>query len=295
VELDAFRRFLDAVEDWGIKRGQAVGTIRRSALEALADDPGPGAKIVAAFSLFPRSAWRVLPDGYDDKDIAAWRFRRRLSALRRPLLILSGADDPEVLLAPWLLREGFAYTVGNYFYGSLSDRHLGRAMQRYAGHARRRDGMAFNSEVAQKMSALGWKTRTEVSITKILSKRFDRNFGDVDVLAWNDSSGRILLMECKDLQFRKTHGEIAEQLSDFAGLVKPNGKRDLLRKHLDRVELLRAHPADLRRFLGIDRLGEIESHLVFRNPVPMQYVADREKQAYVIHTLASIESLTVGL
>lgn len=295
VELDAFRRFLDAVENWGIELQQPLATIRRSELVAMADDPVVGAKIVAAFGLFPRSSWRELPQGYDDKDIAAWRFRRRLSSLRRPLLHLSTTQDPEVLVAPGIVREGFSYAVGNYYYGSFPDWHLGPAMRRYAGHARRRDGMKFNAEVARKMDCLGWETQTEVGVTKIVGKRFDRNYGDVDVLAWNAVARRILVMECKDLQFRKTHGEIAEQLTDFAGAIKANGKPDLLRKHLDRVEILRSHHAAVCRFLGVDAASTIESHLVFRNPVPMQHVADRHKHSYVLHTLASIDSLSTGL
>lgn len=291
VELDAFRRFLDAVENWGIELRQPVGIIRRSQLEAMADDPVVGAKIVAAFSLLPRSSWRELPPGYNDKDIVAWRFRRRLSSLRRPLFHLSTTDDPEILVAPGFAREGFAYTVGNYFYGSYPDPHLGSAMRRYAGHARQRDGIEFNAEVARKMGGLGWETQTEVAITKIIGKRFDRNYGDVDVLAWNAAACRILVIECKDLQFRKTHGEIAEQLTDFAGIIKDDGKPDSLRKHLNRVEILRAHHAEVCSFLGIDAKSRVESHLVFRNPVPMQHVADRHTHDYVLHTLASLESL----
>ena len=291
VELDAFRRFFDAIEDWGMELRQPLGIIRRSRLEAMAEDPVMGAKIVAAFSLVPRSSWRELPEGYDDKDIAAWRFRRRLSSLRRPLFHLSTANDPEILVAPGFAREGFAYTVGNYFYGSYCDRHLESAMRQYAGHARRRDGLKFNVEVAQKMKSLGWETQIEVAITKIVGKRLDRNYGDVDVLAWNVATCRILLMECKDLQFRKTHGEIAEQLTDFAGVVKDNGKPDSLLKHLKRVEILKAHHAEVCSFLGIKAMSCIESHLVFRNPVPMQHMADRQAHSYVLHTLASLDSL----
>lgn len=291
VELDAFRRFFDAVENWGMKLQQPLGTIRRSKLEAMADDPVVGAKVVAAFSLLPRSSWRELPQGYDNKDIAAWRFRRRLSSLRRPLFHLSTTDDPEILVAPGFARESFAYTVGNYFYGSYPDRHLGSAMRRYAGHARRREGIEFNAEVARKMGSLGWEIQTEVAITKIVGKRFDRNYGDVDVFAWNAAACRILVMECKDLQFRKTHGEIAEQLTDFIGVVKDDGKPDLLLKHLNRVEILRTHHAEVCSFLGVDAMSRVESHLVFRNPVPMQHVADRHTHNYVLHTLASLESL----
>ena len=59
-----------------------------------------------------------------------------------------------------------------------------------------------------------------------------------------------LVMECKDLQFRKTYGEIAEQVMDFADELNDVGKPDLLRKHLDRVDLLESRCSAVSRYLG---------------------------------------------
>jgi len=271
VELDAFRRFVDALENHGIEIKEPVFVLRRSALEELTDDPEAGRKIVTALSLLPRPSWRQVPEGHDDRDISSWRFRRRLGLLRRPLLQFTDDADPQMLCAPGPVREGFSSMVGNYYYGTYADRHLGPAMRKYAGHARRRDGHEFNASVSAKVEMLGWQTHSEIALTKVLARRLERNYGDVDVLAWDADSRRVLVMECKDLQFRKTYGEIAEQLMDFAGEIDEDGKRDLLRKHLDRVELLRAHAAVVARFLGLGDECVIESHLVFKNPVPMQF------------------------
>lgn len=193
-----------------------------------------------------------------------------------------------MLCAPGPVREGFASMVGNYYYGAYSDKHLGSAMRKYAGHARHRDGHAFNTGVCTKMRALGWETHTEVALTKILTRKLERDYGDVDVLAWDPSSRRVLVMECKDLQFRKTYGEIAEQLMDFAGGTNGDGKRDLLRKHLDRVELLKAHAAIVANFLELKGDCHIESHLVFKNPVPMQF-ADGLITQCVQHTFDNMD------
>ncbi|ECC2650866.1 zinc chelation protein SecC, partial [Salmonella enterica] len=200
-------------------------------------------------SFTPRLCWRNLPDGYNSKDIASWRFRRRLSITRLPLLQLSNDSDPYLLIAPGILRESFAYMIDNYYSGSYSDSHLGPAMRKYVGYARERDGINFNKEVAQRMSELGWQTQSEVTLTKITRQGLGRNYGDVDVLAWSPETGRVLVMECKDLQFRKTYGEIAEQLSDFLGEIKDNGKGDYLRKHLDRVETLTHFTEKVKEYL----------------------------------------------
>jgi len=127
-----------------------------------------------------------------------------------------------------------------------------------------------------------------------LSTKLDRNYGDVDVLAWDPQSQRVLVMECKDLQFRKTYGEIAEQLMDFAGEVDEDGRRDLLRKHLDRVELLKAHTPTVARYLGLGSDCSIESHLVFKNPVPMQFAEGPISTQCIQHTFDALAVLRLG-
>lgn len=295
TDFDTYRRFVDAVENWGIEVGEPVIQISRANLEELAGDTEIGRRIVSNLCFTPRPSWRLVPEGYDDKDIAPWRFRRRLSVTRLPLLQIHDDPDSPILVAPGMLRESFAYIVGNYFSGAYPDRHLGQAMRKYAGHARRRDGLEFNNEVAQRMSDLGWQTETEVAITKIIGKALDRNYGDVDVLAWHFGTGRILVIECKDLQFRKTYGEIAEQLADFRGGTTEDGKRDLLRKHLDRVEVLVSHEVELRQYLGLTKDDcSIESHLVFRHPVPMQFAEGPVRTHVQLHIFSQLDSLRIG-
>jgi hypothetical protein len=60
-----------------------------------------------------------------------------------------------------------------------------------------------------------------------------------------------------------------------------NGKPDLLKKHLDRVAVVRARAEEACKFLGIPEGSQIESHLVFRNPVPMQFVLSRSGQVRI--------------
>jgi len=271
VTLDAYRRFIDAVENLAIERSLPLIELRQSELIALADSVGAGELIVENMTLKPRSTWRQLPDGYSPKEIMPWRFRRRLSALRRPVFQLNEANDPVLLVAPGLVREGFAAMVTNYYHAAYPDPHLREPMLRYAGRARERDGLEFNRQTAEEMSSLGWKTELEVKLTKIVGKTLDLNYGDVDVLAWDPKTRRVLIMECKDLQFRKTHGEIAEQVADFRGEIASNGKRDLLRKHLDRLAALRAHREQLARYLRLSEPFTIEGHLVFSHPVPMLF------------------------
>ena len=112
---------------------------------------------------------------------------------------------------------------------------------------------------------------SDYKISRLLGIPLDRDYGDVDALAWNPQSGRVLAIECKDLHFHKTLGEVAEQLSDFRGETRLDGKRDLLRKHLDRIITMEAHKSAIRKKLSLEKDPQIEAYVVFKNPVPMKF------------------------
>ena len=169
-----------------------------------------------------------------------------------------------------MVRDAFAYMLSNYYRGDFPDHQLSPKMKAWRARTTGARGTAFATEVAAALSAAGWQTRTEINVTELLGQGFERDHGDVDVLAWRNDAGRVLIIECKDVQYRKTYGEIAEQLADFRGEVRANGKRDELRKHLDRMDVIRAHLAAVSRLTGVESLPDVESHLIFRHPVPME-------------------------
>lgn len=276
ASLDQLRVFMDFADDIGLRTEKAVFALPKSALLAAKFDGEPLSKdSVAAFvdylTLRPRPHWRDVPPGFDDRDRQPWRFRRRLSVLRKPLIQLDDGEDPTLIVVPGLVRDAVTYMLGNFLRGDFPGYQLKPAMRAWGGRSRDQVGHAFGKEVAARLKELGWETDCEVKITRLLKQGFPRNYGDVDVLAWSSASGRVLIVECKDVQYRKNYGEICEQLADFRGDNGPDGKPDLLRKHLDRVELLREHLPALAKFIGWDRVSAIESHLIFKNPVPMEF------------------------
>jgi hypothetical protein len=274
--FDETRALVDAIEDIGIKAESAVQQLKKSELLAIGDGAWPitsssVASLLDALIHLPRSTWRETPDGFEDRDRHPWRFRRQLSLLRRPLIQLDEDSDPTLIFAPGQMRDSFKYMLGNLLRGEFPQTQLSPKMKRWAGKAADKKGHDFTLKVAERLRELGWCTETEVTIPKILGERQDRNYGDVDVLAWDSNSRRVLIVECKDVHFRKTYGEVAEQLADFRGVIRENGKPDYLRKHLDRVEILRGNIDAVARFTKVADLTDVESHLVFADPVPLEF------------------------
>jgi hypothetical protein len=293
--LEATRRFLDVIEDAGIARGRAIFVMKKAELlELAAKENGIGLEAGTRFIEFltfkTRPNWREVPTGYDERERFPWRFRRRLTILRKPLIQLDDSSGPDIIVTPGIARDAFAYMVGNYHRGDFPRWQLQPKMRTWAGRSRDRIGRAFSEAVAARMRELGWNSETEVPVTKLLRKGFDRNYGDVDVLAWNETRGRVLLMECKDVQHRKIEGEIAEQLADFRGALRRDGKPDDLLKHLRRVEVIMSHAAEVARYVGFERPA-IEGHLVFRNPVPMKFAQERMEAKIAIHLLSELDAI----
>src|SRR3546814_6496417 len=75
------------------------------------------ARLMDALTLVTRPHWRDIPEGFDAKDIHPWRFRRRLSMLRRPLLQIDDGADPTIIVSPGMTRDGFLFIMSNLYRG----------------------------------------------------------------------------------------------------------------------------------------------------------------------------------
>ena len=226
-------------------------------------------RVFEGFALTPRARWdEAQPRNAKAKDWYPWRFNRRLSILRRPLVQFSMESDPEVLVMPSLLAGTLDYlseAARGCLPGSLFD---SPEMISYIGCAAERNGHAFNRKVAERLDGLRWITRQELSLTKLGG---NAALGDIDVLAWRKSSDLVYAVECKSLRFDRTFGEIGERLSEYVvGMV--GGSRTDLQKHLDRISYLKSNPEQVAKFTGIPvgRL-QLRSALVTEKLVAMQF------------------------
>jgi hypothetical protein len=281
--IEAHGAFVVACEELGLAEEKACFVVRKSELTRKVLDLKPELEphldtIIDELSLPPRSDWRVAPDGFTDLDRQPWKFRRLLSVLRRPLVQLDDSEDPEIYVWPGMIGDGGEYTFIRYWEAEFREVQI-RTKEMLRWNGAMKDKTEFNVTVAEALRNLGWSAKSDVGLTQILGRSEDEKFGnikrlgDVDVLAWDEQSRRVIAIECKDLMYRKTPGEIAEQLSSFRGELDAKGKPDLLLKHLNRASALRASLDELRKFTRISD-PTLEDYLVFNGQVPMGYAKE---------------------
>ncbi len=291
--IDDVRVFMDNLDHEGLKRQELVFSATEAEIAGLTGsnrlDPVIVRKILETFALVPRSTWASTPEGFSSKDWYPWRSRRRLSLISRPILRLE-EKTPRYLIAPGMVRDGIRTVMVHCFDGGYEARAFPIGLMRsWIGTAENKRGHAFNKEVAAHLESLGWNAWSDIKMTRILNAKLDRDYGDVDVLAWK--AGRVVAIECKDLELAVTPTGIARQLYDFRGKSNHYGKPDRLRKHITRLELLNLHKAAVGRFVAGHESRLVEGLIVFSKVVPMHFAgfpAKHEMRVVTKEDLANI-------
>ncbi|MDE3256233.1 MAG: hypothetical protein OYM47_00155 [Gemmatimonadota bacterium] len=241
-----------------------------------------------AFALAPRAEWNEKhPENAEPRDWWPWRYNRRLSIMRRPLVQLSNEIDPTVIIFPSIIGGTLRYVCQAAFGdlpGTLFD---SREMNACIGRAADRSGHEFARRVERQLGELGWKTKREVSLTRFGG---DKDLGDIDVLAWQPANGLVYAVECKSLRLDRTCGEIAGRLAEYSSGTF-DGKRSLLQRHLDRVSYLESNRSRLAAVVGIpaDALT-LRSALVTEQLFSMQFAGKAREMLDLVTDYELLES-----
>lgn len=283
LSIDSMRGTRDALENLAIEKERCVFIAYKDELLAYCGNSEFTTQedtqiFLERFSLWPREAWDKAPKGFTNRDWYPWLFGRALSLVARPVIQLENNDNPRYVISPGLISDGTTHTISQYYEAEIAtSKCKSLAMKRWIDDEKARQSYAFVTEVADVMKGAGYEIRIEIQVTELLNEKTpDRDYGDVDVLAWKPGQDDILAIECKDLKLTKTPNEIAEQMNHFSGQILPSGKRDELRKHLDRCAFLNEKAQRVAKTLGIgDRNIHIRNIVCFSKPNPTQYMASR--------------------
>lgn len=294
--LEDVRGFLTVCDGLLVERRKAVFEETRSDfLSLLVDRSGlslvVAAKVLARFTLSPRSEWNSSPEGFLSSAWFPWQFRRELSLVTRPVIQLDQAENGRLLIAPTMVISNVIKFVSDARTGSLDQRMFSKngKMFKWVGKVNGSDGEAFNDKVAHHFQTFGWAAQPNLSDGTILNRKKNPSFGDVDVLAWDPKQKRVLVIECKDLSFDKTLGEIARRLGKYRGTTSADGKRDDLRKHLDRCEDIEKNLGALSAFVGFE-IEHVDRVLMFSQSTPIQFSKITEQFAVKVSTYEDAEA-----
>ena len=198
-------------------------------------------ELLELLSLTQRTDFLKPPEPFLPSDVEPWKFNRRLSYLRRPLLIHNG-------LATWGIRA--IHQAGEYLSQICTTGRLkhvqSQEMRDWQGFITNRIGKQFNSNVAEEIRSCD-KYNVYEEVKKVNGKKIARqngeDIGDIDVLAIDDQRKLIFAIEAKCYSLAKTAGELGHERDTLFGeLNDGTGKIGL---HLERTAWLTDHLADI--------------------------------------------------
>ena len=291
LSMDQYGKFVLGVTLEALENGNAYIRLRRSEVIQRLREAGTvnPERVFETFALIPRSRWdEKNPTNAKERDWYPWRYNRRLSILRHPLVQLSMEDDPVVLVMPSILGGTLDYLQQASFGRLPVELFDSPEMASCIGRAADRNGRDFNRRVAERFDRLEWKTEQEVALTRLGGAV---ELGDIDVLAWRCDTGLVYVVECKSLRFDRTCGEIGERLAEYAtGTV--DGKRTPLQKHLDRISFLEGNRERLSHLTDIPlKKLQLRSALVTEKLVPMQFTGRAREMLNIVTDYELLEEV----
>lgn len=182
--------------------------------------------ILDSITLSERKKYLTAPIGFSKLDIFPWRFNRRLSFIRRPLI------DHE---------ENYMFGIRNIIYAKKYLLRLiwtgrlkteSKLMKDLMSKLRNLEGDRFNSRIMKILESYPnldvLKGVSKIGKTRILDEK-NNTLGDIDVLGINRKTKKIYVIETKDFSFSRNPYEIAmEQEKVFTG------DKSFINKHLKR-------------------------------------------------------------
>ena len=220
--------------------------------------------ILDAISLYERKGYLIPPDGFNQLDIFPWRFNRRLSFLRRPLIDYNGY----YLFGVRNIINARKYLLNLIWEGRLKTES--KCMKDLMAKLSNILGDEFNDRVKRLI-----ETFPDLQVIKGVSKigkkhitdENNKTLGDVDVFVINQNRKKIYLIETKDFSYSRNPYEVSkEQEKVFSG------RNPFLAKHLKRTDWINKHLNHVLSCYGlqegewcIETMFIVSEHLITRD------------------------------
>ena len=203
-------------------------------------------KVLKDITYCPRKDYLKVPKGFDKEDAFPWRFNRRYSFIRRPVL-----QRGNQLI--WGTRQVFH--MGEYLTDLIySGRFKSKceAMKTLCGKIAKATGNAFNNLIVQMIQDMN-SFKIDTNVKKINGNRIainDGDLGDIDILIIDEDQSMIIVAEVKNFRFSRNPREINQEYEKM--FLDKKDKPCFATKHNRRMKWVKNHIDDVKAEYGLD-------------------------------------------
>lgn len=197
-------------------------------------------KVIDDLSLKERADFFVPPENFEPNDVKPWKFNRRLSFSRRPIIFTEG----DIIWGNRQLYHCLRFTTDLICNGKLKAKS--EKLKKLIGKISDKRGNDFNDAVFKRINDLNcfdvYEKVKRINGKKIMSEE-KKDLGDIDVLIINKKKKKIIVSEVKDFSFSKTPFEMQQQ---YIKVFQDDGKKlCYMSKHKKRVSWIEKHIDDV--------------------------------------------------
>jgi len=227
-------------------------------------------------SLFNRGKVHRVPAGFDNIDISPWRFNRRLSLLRKPLVLVDNPEDPDNPTVYWGFRQ--LLSSRRYWYDQCTTNRLRVSedgpVQKVLGKLAQQNGKRLVESVLTELNTDDLIIDSEVPINTTSELKHDKDIGDVDVLVIDTSSKAIYSLECKSMAPSRN---IKEMIGEVDKLFGSDSEKGWIEKHIERDTWLKGNLDQLSTKYGLDLSDySVKSYFVTQEDMLTPYLKTRQ-------------------
>lgn len=227
-------------------------------------------------SLSNRGKVSNIPEGFDRFDISPWRFNRRLSLLRKPLVLVDNTKEPNNPIVYCGFRQLLSSRM--YWYDQCTTNRLrvreNGPVQKVLGKLSQQNGKRLVKSVLAQFNSAALIIDSEVPINTKSELKHDKDIGDIDVLVIDTSSKIIYSLECKSMAPSRN---IKEMISEVDKLFGSTSEKGWIEKHVERDKWLKENLEQLSRKYRFDLSKYIiKSYFVTQEDMLTPYLKTRQ-------------------
>lgn len=245
------------------------------------------------FALRPRANYLTAPEGYADHEVFPWVYNREFSYLRRFIMSYSNKGKEYYIMGPRSAMAALRQLATLLSNGRLKDETT--ALKGLRGKFNDLKGRVFNDKVRDYLKGSGkllvFDYEVKISPNGHL-KTDKKNYGDIDVLAFDRERKIVFSIECKDTEKARNVREMKTELDKYLGRPE-TGKVGYIEKHCNRHNWLMEHIEDVKSL--IKEAGDIEivSFVLTSEVIPLSYIS-KNPPALPIIAFSKLKSSGLG-
>jgi hypothetical protein len=207
------------------------------------------------------------PTGFRQEEIYPWRYSRQLSYIRRPLIQLDLNGERFFLWSPRHLEMAEENLLAMFHNGSLKIDPAHKGIQSLLAKRNAINGKTFREKVYK------WLENNsdlvlipyEVKIAVRGALKANENLGDIDIMAFDISMKKILLLEIKNTKQAKVTYEFRRDIENYLN--------DLIPKHDKRVKWIIANKEKINSIVDFDTTDySVYSAIISSSTLPVKYL-----------------------